>query len=81
MADLHEKLFETLDGLKSGTMDIERAKAISDIAQTIINGAKVEVDYIKQTGAAKGSGFLDPATAGSGQLPDGSVGRTVHKLR
>lgn len=30
--------------------EIRRAKGVSDIAQTIINSAKVEVDYIQATG-------------------------------
>jgi hypothetical protein len=31
-------------------MDVERAEAISNVAQTIINSAKVEVDYLRATG-------------------------------
>lgn len=39
-------------------MEIERAKAISEVAQTIINSAKVEVDYMKQVGGKPASGFI-----------------------
>lgn len=42
-------------------MEIERAKAISDVAQTIINSAKVEVDYMKQVGSKSASGFIPDA--------------------
>jgi hypothetical protein len=58
--DLREHLFDTLRGLKNkeNPMEIERAKAISDVAQTIINSAKAEVDYIKATGAKMTSGFI-----------------------
>ena len=38
-------------------MDIDRARAVSDLAQTIINTAKVEVDYVRVAGG-KGSGFI-----------------------
>jgi hypothetical protein len=38
-------------------MDLDRARTISDVAQTIINSAKVEVGFMKQTGAI-GSGFI-----------------------
>jgi hypothetical protein len=39
-------------------MDLARAKAISDVAQTIINSAKVEVDLLKALGGnAPGSFF------------------------
>ena len=31
-------------------MEIERARAINDTAQVLINTAKVEVDFIKATG-------------------------------
>ena len=44
IADLRSSLFETLRGLtdKADPMDIDRARAVSEIAQTIINTAKVE---------------------------------------
>ena len=59
IADLRSSLFETLRGLtdKADPMDIERARAVSEIAQTIINTAKVEVDHMKISGG-HGSGFL-----------------------
>lgn len=63
--DLRNHLFATLEALrdKEKPMDLDRAKAIADVAQVIINSAKVEVDYIEATGA-KGTGFvpLQPPT-------------------
>lgn len=58
--DLRNHLFETLEALKNEDkpMEIERAKAISEVAQTIINSAKVEVDFLKLHGASQGSGFI-----------------------
>lgn len=44
---LYQALFETLQGLQNGTVTIEKAKAVSDVAQTITNVAKVEVDYLR----------------------------------
>lgn len=57
--DLRNHLFETLEALKDlkQPMDLERAKTIATVAQTIINSAKVECDFIELTGA-KGSGFI-----------------------
>ncbi|MDE3022956.1 MAG: hypothetical protein KGI54_14050 [Pseudomonadota bacterium] len=57
---LRDNLFETLAALrdKENPMDIDRAKAISDVAQTIINSAKVEVDYMRITGGISASGFI-----------------------
>lgn len=78
MSDLHEKLFNTLDGLSDGSIDVEKAKAISEVAQTIINGAKVEVDFIKATGQSKASGLL---TGSPADLPPGVTGSRTHRIR
>ena len=62
IADLRKHLFATLEGLqdKDKPMDIDRAKAVSEVAQVIINSAKVEVDHMKVAGG-NGSGFLQSA--------------------
>ena len=62
VTELRQTLFDTLRDLKAGTMDIDRAKAINETAQTIINSAKVEADHLKITGG-KGSGFIPEAPA------------------
>jgi hypothetical protein len=91
ITDLREHLFATLRGLrdKESPMEIDRAKAISDVAQTIINSAKVEIDHMRVTGAA-GSGFLTAphegdTTTATGvktvtRIADGAT-RTRHTLR
>lgn len=58
--DLRNHLFVTIESLLDDDkpMDIARAKAVSEVAQTLINSAKVEVEYMKLTGAKKGSGFI-----------------------
>lgn len=58
IAALRETLFETLRGLKDGSVSPEKARAINETGQTIINTAKVEVEYLKQTGARAGTGFI-----------------------
>ncbi len=60
ISDLREHLFATLESLRDEDkpMDLARAKAIADVAQTIINSAKVEVDYINATGQTPEAGFL-----------------------
>lgn len=58
--DLRDHLFETLEGLKDKSMDLDRARAISEVAQVIINSAKVEVDLVKAvSGSAAGSAFFN----------------------
>jgi hypothetical protein len=58
--ELRRHLFATLEGLsdKDKPMEIERAKAIAEVAQTIINTAKVEVEHLKVAGGT-GTGFMD----------------------
>jgi hypothetical protein len=60
--DLRNHLFATLEALrdKEMPMDIERAKAISQVAGTIIETAKVEVKYLEVIGG-KGTGFIADA--------------------
>lgn len=52
MDDLRNHLFATLEALQDAErpMEIERARAINQTAQTLINAAKVEVDFIEATG-------------------------------
>ena len=56
--DLRNHLFETIEMLKDGDMEIDKAKAISDVAQVIINSAKVEVQFLKEMGSNKHTGFI-----------------------
>ena len=46
-------LFDTMRGLKDGTVKPDIAKQISETAQTIINTVKVELDYVKISGENK----------------------------
>lgn len=57
--DLRNHLFAALEGLADTDkpMEVERAKAIADVAQTIINSAKIEVDFIRATNSV-GTGFI-----------------------
>jgi len=90
--DLRSHLFEAIQGLKNKTMDLDTAKAISDISQTIINTAKVEVDYMKVTGGTiVSSGFIpnqanqpkqistQTGTKHIEHVPGGSI--TKHQIR
>lgn len=60
IGDLRNHLFETIEQLKDPEkpMDLARGKAISEVAQTIIESAKVEVDMVKATGAITASEFF-----------------------
>jgi hypothetical protein len=77
--DLRSALFETLEGLKAGTVDIDRARAINEIGKTICDTAKVEVAYLHATGGGE-SEFL-ASTIGADNLPAGVTGITRHRLQ
>lgn len=48
--DLRATLFETLQGVRDGSISVDTAKAVSELSQNIINTAKVEIDYLKAGG-------------------------------
>lgn len=73
---LREVLFQTIAGVRDGSLSLDKAKAVGNLAQVIVNSAKVEVDFIEATNSA-GSGFMAP----SKQLPAGITGVHVHKVR
>lgn len=58
--DLRNHLFVTLEGLldPDKPLDIDRAKAVAEVAQVLVNSAKAEVDHLKVTGSSIGSGFI-----------------------
>lgn len=58
--DLRDHLFETLEALrdKDDPMDLARARTVADVARVIIDSAKMEVDFLKVTGATKSTEFL-----------------------
>lgn len=58
--DLRNQLFETLEKLNDddAPMDLNRARTIAEVAQVIVNSAKIEVDYIKATKRNTGTGFI-----------------------
>lgn len=62
--DLRNHLFATLEALrdKDQPMEIERARAIADVAKVVVETAKVEVQHINAVGGS-GSGFLPQPAA------------------
>jgi len=80
VSDLRDHLFETLEALKDpeNPMDLERARTISDVAQVIINSAKVEVDLVKAISAsAPAGGFFNLPSEESRELPRIGAGKPV----
>lgn len=58
--DLRNHLFAALEGLadEKNPMALDRAETISKVAQVLVNSAKVEVDFLRVTGAAKSTSFM-----------------------
>lgn len=59
--DLRDILFAQLARLNEDRSpeEIARAKAVRDVAGAITETARVEVDYLRATGANQGSGFIE----------------------
>ena len=60
ITDLRDHLFATLESLRDDEkpMEVDRAKAIADVARVIVDSAKVEVQMLEATGASSGTGFI-----------------------
>lgn len=67
--DVREALFAALDGVRNGTLDLDKAKSINEIGRTLVDSAKVEVDYLRATGGGE-STFIATAI-GADNLPEG----------
>lgn len=77
--DLRKRLFETIDGVKAGTINLEQARTISELSQVVVNSAKVEVEFLRATDGSE-SKFLASAKK-EPALPPGITGTTVHRLK
>ena len=49
MVDLRHHLFETIEALRDEQkpMDLDRAKMISDVSKTLIDSARVEIEFLR----------------------------------
>jgi hypothetical protein len=72
---LRSMLFDTIRGVKNGTLDIERARGINEIAKTLVDTARVEVDFVRATDASH-SEFIAGEKDDRQKLP----GVTVHRI-
>lgn len=87
---VRQSLLDTLSDLrnKEQPMDIERAKAVAQVASVLVDTAKVENEYLKLTGQDR-SNFLEMPTDGDSAVPriDGPAAHNpfptsvVHRLQ
>lgn len=78
ISDLRAVLFATIEGVRSGTVDLDKARAINELSKTVVESAKVEVQYLEATGGGESS-FIESAI-GANNLPPGINGVTRHRL-
>ncbi|WP_342705197.1 hypothetical protein OHZ10_29405 [Burkholderia arboris] len=90
ITDIREHLMQTLAALRDreNPMDVDRARAVAQVAGVLVDSAKVEVDYIKATGATGDSLFISPLNSDPERLLNstkGEIERTptgfVHRIR
>lgn len=84
------ELLATLKDLRNREqpIDIDRARAVAQVASVLVDSARVEVDYIKATGQ-NAAPFLEAppsvptpsASEGSGPLLTGMAPSKVHRLK
>lgn len=77
---VRQHLLDTLADLRDREkpMEVERAKAVADVARVLVDSAKVEVDFIKATNG-NGSEFLEYGQ--SSPLPPGITGAHQHRIK
>ena len=63
MDDLRSVIFDTIDDVRKSKIDATTARAISDLAQNVINSAKAEADYARATGQVVRSGLISTEPA------------------
>lgn len=74
--DLRETLFSTLQAVKDGTLDLDKARAVNEIGKTLIDSARVEVDYLRTAGGGESSFIATQAN-----LPPGITGVRQHRIK
>jgi len=55
---VRDALFDTLDKLRNKQIDIDTAKTIQGVSQTLLNSAKLEMEFLKHTDNVR-SKFFD----------------------
>jgi hypothetical protein len=55
--DLREIIFQTMEDLKAGRIDVDHAKQIANLGQVIVNSAVAETKFIKEQGGS-GTDFI-----------------------
>ncbi len=81
ITNMREHLMATLASLRDreNPMEVDRARAVAQVATVLVESAKVEVEYIRVTGGEQ-SHFLETVKDDQAKLPDGITAITRHRL-
>ncbi len=60
ITDLRSILFDAIEGVKTGGLDLDKAKTINELSRTLVDTARAEIDHVKICGGI-GSDFLASA--------------------
>lgn len=74
--ELRSHLFDTLRGLKDGSVSVECAQAVSLVGKTIIDTAKVEIEFTKASGETVESKFLEQSSESTQRIESDQNGIT-----
>lgn len=59
--DLRELIFQTMEDLRAGKIDVDQAKQIANLGQVVVNSAVAETRHLKEQGGS-GTGFIQDGT-------------------
>ena len=80
LRDLRALLFDTIRKVRSGEVDVSKARAVNDLGRTLIDTGKLEVDYMREARDVVKSAFLESPQSEDGALPNGITGIVRHRL-
>lgn len=81
IAALRAHLFDAIKSVKAGTLDLDKARVVNDIGRTLVDSAKVEVDYLRTTGGQQSPFIESNQGEDKPALTNGIVGITRHILQ
>lgn len=81
ISELRSALMDTLKDLRDPDkpMEVDRARAVAQVAGVLVDTARVEIEFLKVTGGDQ-SEFLGRPTEKKADLPKGIVGIRQHRI-
>lgn len=80
IAALRQHLFDAIRAVRAGTLEVDKARIVNELCKSLVDTAKVEVDFIRATDRAD-SPFLSGGQAAPPALPSGIVGIRRHMIK